>query len=126
VAALNHLYRSEPALYQRDYDQDGFEWIAADDVENSIYAFIRRGPAPEDTLVCLFNFTPVPRFDYHLGLPGDAKRWVEVLNTDAGIFGGSNLGNLGGLEAQPVGSHGRPISAYLTLPPLGAVFLKPG
>jgi len=126
VAALNHLYRGEPALYQRDYDQDGFEWIAADDVENSIYAFIRRGQAPEDTLVCLFNFTPVPRFDYHLGLPGDARRWVEVLNTDAGIFGGSNLGNLGGLEAQPVASHGRSVSAYLTLPPLAAVFLKPG
>jgi 1,4-alpha-glucan branching enzyme len=70
----------------------------------------------------------VPRYDYHLGLPGEADRrtrWVEVLNTDAGMFGGSNLGNLGGLEAQPVSSHGRPVSAYLTLPPLAALFLKP-
>ena len=74
VAALNRLYRAEPALYQRDFDPAGFEWIAADDVENSIYAFIRRGQAPEDTLVCLFNFTPVPRFDYHLGLPGERPR----------------------------------------------------
>ena len=68
----------------------------------------------------------MPRFDYHVGLPGrSAQRWVEVLNTDAGVFGGSNLGNLGGLQAQPVASHGRPVSAYLTLPPLAAVFLKP-
>jgi 1,4-alpha-glucan branching enzyme len=128
MAALNRLYKAEPALSRRDFDPAGFEWIAADDVENSIYAFIRRGQAPQDSLVCLFNFTPVPRYDYHLGLPGEADRrtrWVEVLNTDAGMFGGSNLGNLGGLEAQPVSSHGRPVSAYLTLPPLAALFLKP-
>jgi 1,4-alpha-glucan branching enzyme len=122
VGELNRLLRAQPSLHELDFDRDGFEWIAADDVENSVYAFIRRGRAAVDTLVCLFNFTPVPRFDYHLGLPGEG-RWVEVLNTDAAAFGGSNLGNLGAVTAVAVPSHGRPVSARLTLPPLAAVFL---
>jgi 1,4-alpha-glucan branching enzyme len=123
VATLNRLYRREPSLHQRDFEPAGFEWLAADDVENSVYAFARRGREPGDTMVCVFNFTPVPRHDYHLGMPEEGS-WHEVLNTDAEMFGGSNQGNLGGVTAVAEPSHGRPFSARLTLPPLGALFLK--
>ena len=123
VGALNRLLRAEPSLHELDFDRAGFEWIAADDVENSVYCFARKGRAWRDDLVCVFNFTPVPRFDYHLGMPGEGP-WIEVLNTDAAVFGGSNLGNLGGATAVPTASHGRPASTHLTLPPLAAVFLK--
>jgi 1,4-alpha-glucan branching enzyme len=125
VGQLNRLYRDEPSLHELDFDAAGFEWIAADDVENSVYGFVRRGRSGEP-LVCLFNFTPVPRFEYHLGMPAPAgARWTEVLNTDSEVFGGSNLGNLGTVHTADHPSHGRPVSAYLTLPPLAAVFLKP-
>jgi 1,4-alpha-glucan branching enzyme len=125
VGELNRLYRSEPALHLLDFEPAGFEWIAADDVENSVYCFQRKSGDSADDVVCVFNFTPVPRFDYHLGMPGEGgSTWREVLNTDAAAFGGSNLGNMGLVEVRPVPSHGRPASAYLTLPPLGAVFLK--
>jgi 1,4-alpha-glucan branching enzyme len=125
VGELNRLYRSEPALHLLDFEPAGFEWIAADDVENSVYCFIRKSREVADEMVCIFNFTPVPRFDYHLGMPGEGgARWREVLNSDAAAFGGSNLGNMGTVEVRPVPSHGRPVSASLTLPPLSAVFLK--
>jgi 1,4-alpha-glucan branching enzyme len=124
VATLNGLLRREPGLHQLDCEPGGFEWIAADDVENSVYCFVRRGRKPRDTLVAVFNFTPIPRHDYRLGMPA-AGRWVEVLNTDAALFGGSNLGNQGAVEAVPIPSHGRPVSASLTLPPLAAIYLKP-
>jgi 1,4-alpha-glucan branching enzyme len=123
VSELNRLHRAEPSLHELDFERAGFEWIAADDVENSVYCFVRHGRDPRDSVVCVFNFTPVPRFDYHLGMPAEG-RWTEILNTDAAVFGGSDLGNLGTVSALPVPSHGRPVSAYLTLPPLGAVFLK--
>jgi 1,4-alpha-glucan branching enzyme len=123
VGQLNRLYKDEPSLYQLDFDPGGFEWIAADDVENSVYGFVRRGRFG-DPLVCLFNFTPVPRYGYHLGMPMPG-RWAEVLNTDSEVFGGSNVGNLGVVQTAAEPSHGRPVSAYLTLPPLAAVFLKP-
>ena len=123
VSELNRLYKSELALSQLDFEPAGFEWIAADDVENSVYCFVRKSRDPADTLVCVFNCTPVPRFDYHLGMP-EGGTWSEVLNTDASMFGGGNVGNMGGVEARPEPSHGRPFSAFLTLPPLGAVFLK--
>ena len=124
VGELNRLQRTEPSLHQLDFDRAGFEWIAADDVENSVYSFVRRARDPHDCLVCVFNFTPVPRFDYHLGMPS-AGPWTERLNTDAARFGGSNLGNLGAVEAVSVPSHGRPVSAHLTLPPLSALYLQP-
>jgi 1,4-alpha-glucan branching enzyme len=124
VGELNRLQRQERSLHELDFDREGFEWIAADDVENSVYCFVRKAKDPRDALVCIFNFTPVPRFDYHLGMPAEGQ-WTEVLNTDAAVFGGSNLGNLGGVTAAPVPSHGRPVSAFLTLPPLAALYLKP-
>ncbi|HET6283408.1 MAG TPA: 1,4-alpha-glucan branching protein GlgB [Polyangia bacterium] len=124
VGELNRLYRSEPSLHERDADPGGFEWIAADDVENSVYAFLRRGRDDEAPILAIFNNTPLPRFNYRLGVPVDG-RWVEILNTDAAAFGGSNHGNVGAVSANPVPSHGRAFSVNLTLPPLGALFLKP-
>jgi 1,4-alpha-glucan branching enzyme len=127
VGELNRLYRSEPSLHELDADPAGFEWIAADDVENSVYAFLRRGrnsDAAGAPILAVFNNTPVPRFNYRLGVPVDGM-WAEILNTDAAAFGGSNHGNVGGVSANPVPSHGRAFSVNLTLPPLGALFLKP-
>ncbi len=124
VGELNRLYQEETALHQLDTDAAGFEWIAADDVENSVYAFLRRGRDPRQALLAVFNCTPLPRFDYRIGVP-TGGRWAEVLNTDAVCFGGSNQGNVGGVQAAPVSAHGRPFSLTLTLPPLGALYLKP-
>jgi 1,4-alpha-glucan branching enzyme len=124
VGELNRLYRSEPALHELDTQPAGFEWVAADDVENSVYAFLRRGRDRRRPVLCVFNCTPLPRFNYRLGVPCEGV-WTEVLNSDAGAFGGSNHGNVGGVEASPVPSHGRPHSLNLTLPPLGALYLRP-
>jgi 1,4-alpha-glucan branching enzyme len=125
VGELNRLHRSETSLHELDTDPGGFEWVAADDVENSVYAFLRKGRDPRDCLLAVFNNTPIPRFNYRLGVPFEGV-WAEVLNTDSSAYGGSNHGNVGGVQASPVPSHGRPFSLNLTLPPLGALFLKPG
>jgi 1,4-alpha-glucan branching enzyme len=124
VGELNRLYRGEASLHELDVDPAGFEWVAADDVDNSVYAFLRKGRDPARRVLAIFNCTPVPRFNYRVGVPGEGI-WAEILNTDAAAFGGSNHGNEGGVEATPVPSHGRPFSINLTLPPLGALFLKP-
>jgi len=123
VADLNRIYRDEPALHELDAAPEGFEWIAADDAEASVLAFLRRGTSTGDLIACVFNFTPVLRHNYRLGVPRGG-RWDEILNTDATTYWGSGQGNLGGKEAAPVPSHGRSHSLHLTLPPLAAVFLK--
>jgi 1,4-alpha-glucan branching enzyme len=127
VGELNRLYRDEPALHELDADPAGFEWVAADDIENSVYAFLRKprenGGAGAQPVLALFNCTPVPRFNYRVGVPGEGV-WAEILNTDAAAFGGSNHGNVGAVQATPVQSHGRQWSVNLTLPPLGALFLR--
>jgi len=124
VRDLNRLYRSEPALYEVDFEWNGFQWIDFSDADNTVVAFIRRGKDPEDFLVCVCNFTPVPRMGYRIGVPA-AGRYRELLNTDAAGYGGSNLGNLGVVMAEPTPCHGQPHSISLTLPPLGVLFLKP-
>jgi len=124
VRTLNHLYRSEPALYERDFEHEGFEWIDFNDWEHSIVSFMRKGRQPDDFLVCVFNFTPVPREHYRIGVPR-AGVYREILNSDAEIFGGSNVGNLGACTAESAEAHGRPYSLLITLPPLGCVFFKP-
>jgi len=135
VGELNRLYRSDRSLHALDNNPAGFEWVAADDVDNAVYAFLRKGsiagkgdggvPSNADgPVLAVFNCTPLPRFNYRLGVPFDGV-WMEILNTDAAAFGGSNHGNVGGVEATPVPSHGRPFSVNLTLPPLGALYLKP-
>ena len=119
---LNRLMRDEKALHELDFDPAGFSWIDGTDAEQSVISFIRRS-SQDEMIVTAFNFTPVPRFNYQIGapLPG---RWLEVLNSDAPIYGGSGQGNLGGVDAAPIPRHGHMHSLNLTLPPLGALFLK--
>jgi 1,4-alpha-glucan branching enzyme len=123
VRDLNHFYKREPALHKRDFQPDGFEWIDFRDWENCVIAFLRKGTSVEDTLVVVCNFTPIPRYNYRIGVP-DGGFWKEVLNSDAGEYGGSGRGNLGGVEATPVSSHGKYNSISITLPPLGVLFFK--
>jgi len=111
-------------MHELDFDPAGFSWIDVADAENSVVSLIRRGRLPSDLLVCAFNFTPVPRYNYQIGIPL-AGRWNEMLNSDAPAYGGSGQGNLGGVEAVPIAMHGHQHSVTLTLPPLGAVFFKP-
>jgi 1,4-alpha-glucan branching enzyme len=122
LADLGALYTSAPALWAADADPDGFAWIDASDVEASVYSYIRR--AGDAIAVVVLNMTPVPRQGYRLGLPA-AGRWEEALNTDSEHYGGSNLGNYGGVTAGEPGWHGQPASAELSLPPLSALILRP-
>ncbi len=124
VKELNWFYRREPAMYEVDDSYDGFEWIDFRDVNASSISFVRYARDREDFLVFACNFTPVPRHDYRIGVPrGGVYR--EVFNTDAGMFGGSNLGNMGEKHADDFASHGRPASIRITLPPLAVVVFKP-
>ncbi|RJQ19387.1 MAG: 1,4-alpha-glucan branching protein GlgB [Nitrospiraceae bacterium] len=123
VKDLNHCYRTEPALYELDFSNDGFEWIDFHDWEESIISFIRKGKDTRDIILVVCNLTPVPRFNYRVGVPRGGF-WKEVLNSDASVYGGSNLGNFGGAWAEQVMAHGRGHSVSLTLPPLGVLFLK--
>jgi 1,4-alpha-glucan branching enzyme len=123
VGDLNRLYRSEPALHERDFDPAGFEWIDCSDSENSVVCFLRRAKTSGDLILAACNFTPAPRHNYRVGAPRSGI-WTEVLNSDARTYGGGGQGNQGGLEAAPVGAHGRKHSLNLVLPPLSAVFLK--
>ncbi|HEY2091605.1 MAG TPA: 1,4-alpha-glucan branching protein GlgB [Thermoanaerobaculia bacterium] len=121
---LNKAYRDVPALHELDMDPSGFEWIDCCDTEQSIVTLFRRSKSkPEEFVVVALNFTPVPRHNYQVGVPAPGH-WAEILNSDADIYGGSGQGNMGGLDAAPIPLHGRKWSVMMTLPPLGAVFLK--
>ncbi|MDH3562543.1 MAG: alpha amylase C-terminal domain-containing protein, partial [Gammaproteobacteria bacterium] len=120
---LNHTYRREPALYARDFDSSGFEWADLHDWEHSIISFFRKGEKPEDVVLVVCNFTPVPQANYRIGVSRSGY-WREILNSDATIYGGSGQGNVGGVESAPVPCHGRYHSISLTLPPLSIVYLK--
>jgi 1,4-alpha-glucan branching enzyme len=141
VSDLNALYRAEKSLHELDNQPAGFEWVDCSDAENSVIAFLRkpRAPAtpkptkastkpteplpPQEVVLCAFNFTPTPREKYRLGVPFPGY-WQEVLNTDAAVYGGANIGNNGGVHAEVKPLHNQPYSIELKLPPLGAVFLK--
>ncbi len=123
VGDLNRLYRDSPALWSLDTDPAGFEWIDANDALSNVFSFIRRG-ADGSTLACVVNFAGVPYIGYRLGLPLEG-RWTEVVNTDAEVYGGSGVGNLGAVTATPGSLHGLPFSTTLNLPPLGALWLRP-
>ena len=123
VAQLNQVYRTSPALHQLDFSPDGFEWIAADDLDVSVFAFLRKprdGGAP---MLIVSNMTPVPRSNYLIGVPSGGL-WRERVNSDAREFGGSGWGNLGGMHARAVSAHGRPFSVSLSLPPLSTLMLE--
>ena len=123
VADLNRLYRAEPALHQVEFDAAGFEWVDARDAEASVFSFLRK-PREGAPILVVCNLTPLPRTNYAIGVPR-AGVWRELLNSDATIYGGSGIGNLGTIEAAPVSAHGRPYSLTLALPPLSTLFLKP-
>jgi len=124
IADLNRLYRSQGALHEKDCDPEGFAWIDASDTANSVFLYLRRGQDGTPPVVIALNMTPVVRPDYRVGVPLGG-RWREVLNTDAEIYGGSNVGNGGVLNASEEGWHGQAASLTLTLPPLGALILVP-
>lgn len=123
VADLNHLYRSEPALHERDLEPSGFEWVDCSDAESSVISLLRKGKSTEDKILIACNFTPLPRLNYRLGVPSGGS-WHELLNSDATRYGGSGMGNLGKVEAEPGEMHGRSSSIVATLPPLSAIFFK--
>jgi 1,4-alpha-glucan branching enzyme len=123
VADLNGAYRANSALWSQDIRPEGFRWIVGDDAGNNTLAFLRTG-ADGSCLVCVANFSALPHDGYRVGLPRHG-RWVEVVNTDAGVYGGSGVGNFGTVDAEPVPSHGLPASATLRVPPLGVLWLRP-
>ncbi len=123
VKDLNNFYRTEPALHEIDFAVEGFEWVDFHDWEKSIISFLRKGKNPEDILLVICNFTPIPRYNYRIGVPRGGY-WKEMLNSDSSIYGGSGHGNFGGLEATHIPAHGKCHSLSLTLPPLGILFFK--
>jgi 1,4-alpha-glucan branching enzyme len=121
---LNKLYLAEPALWKSDYEQDGFHWIDCSDHMNSVLSFLRQDAEHFHELVVIANLTPVPRQQYRVGLPR-AGKWRELLNSDAAAYGGSNMGNLGGVVAAERPWHGQPCSADFVLPPLSILVFRP-
>ncbi len=116
VRDLNRLYRDVPPLHEVDFEWHGFEWVDLHDSEQSTLSFLRRAADPQDTVLCIFNFTPVPREGFRVGAPRGG-RYRELLNTDAACYGGSNAGNRGEVHAQEVPWNGQPFSLVLSLPP---------
>ena len=123
IRDLNALYRRLPALHARDCEAEGFRWIVVNDDAQSVAAFLRMGAEGDAPVAVVCNFTPVPRHFYRVGLPAPGY-WREALNSDAGFYGGSNIGNLGGVVAEARPAHGFGASAVLTLPPLATLFLE--
>ncbi|MCX2714331.1 1,4-alpha-glucan branching protein GlgB [Mycolicibacterium sp. J2] len=123
VADINELYRTRRALWSRDTVPDGYSWIDANDSANNVLSFLRFGD-DGSVLACVFNFSGAEHAQYRLGLP-HAGTWREVLNTDATIYNGAGLGNFGAVEATAEPWHGRPASAVMSLPPLGALWFEP-
>jgi 1,4-alpha-glucan branching enzyme len=124
VEDLNKLYLAEPGLYESDYDPGGFYWIDVADHRNSVISFARRNQDRTSELVVVMNLTPVPRSRYRVGLPRPGG-WREVLNSDSAVYGGSNLGNLGGVTAEDYNVHNQSYSAEFTLPPLSILVFQP-
>lgn len=124
VRDLNRLYRGNPALHELDCEPRGFAWIDCSDHEQSVLSYLRRGHAPGAAVVVVCNFTPVVRHGYRVGVPSPGF-YREILNTDARIYGGGDVGNAGGVHAEAVPMHGQVFSLSLTLPPLAAIILQP-
>jgi 1,4-alpha-glucan branching enzyme len=125
VRDLNTIYRREPSLHRLDADPAGFRWSVVDDRDQSVFAFLRMGAGGDRPILCVCNMTPVPRHGYRLGVSVSGV-WRELLNSDAALYGGSNVGNDGMAVADTSGTHGLPASLTLTLPPLGTLLLRQG
>ncbi len=124
IKKLNDIYKKERALYELQFEDKGFEWIDISDSANCVISFVRRGNSKKDTIVAIFNFTPVVRYNYNIGVPAGGG-WAEIFNSDEGELGGSNIRNKQPIKALEKHRHGRSHTLSLTLPPLGALFLKP-
>jgi 1,4-alpha-glucan branching enzyme len=124
VRDLNHLYRRVPALHQRDTEAEGFEWIDCTDVEDSVISYLRKGRKQDEIAVVICNFTPIVRRGYRVGVPRGGL-YIERLNTDSALYGGSDVGNAGRVMANEIKCHGRSHSVDLTLPPLAVIVLTP-
>ncbi len=122
VRDLNHAYREINALHARDCEPGGFAWVVVDDRDQSVFAWLRYGHESDAPALIVSNFTPVPRHGYRIGVPRHGL-WREMINTDAGVYGGSNVGNNGAIRAEGVASHGHDASLLLTLPPLATLVL---
>jgi 1,4-alpha-glucan branching enzyme len=123
VRDLLWVYRREPALHEQDFDPEGFEWINCSDGDNSAISFIRKAKSNGDVFLVVSNFTPVPRFNYRVGVPRPGK-WTEHLNSDSRLYYGSNHGNLGGVNSEHIPFDSKPYSINLNLPPLSTIFFK--
>jgi 1,4-alpha-glucan branching enzyme len=123
VADLNCLYQTEPSLHWQDCGPEGFAWIDCNNYQASTLVMMRKGPAAGDEIVAAFNFTPIPRYNYWIGVPHPGY-WREIINSDAQCYWGSGMGNLGGLESSYEPCHGHPNHLQITLPPLAAVLFK--
>jgi 1,4-alpha-glucan branching enzyme len=124
VRDLNGAYKEHAALWELDFDGTGFWWLEPNDAESNVVAFGRGSKEGKDLVLCVANLSPVPRGPYRLGLPRPG-RWVERLNTDSSYYGGTDTGNLGGIEAEPIPWHQQGFSAEITLPPMGVLWLVP-
>lgn len=123
VTDLNHIYRQEKALHELDFSWEGFEWIDCNDWEQSVISLIRKSKSTDEAILVVANFTPVPRYNYRLGVPNNGF-WQELLNSDSGDYGGSGVGNFGGVTAEEIPCHDRAFSVNIHLPPLGILFFK--
>lgn len=123
VKELNNLYKSQPALYEKAFSSEGFEWIDINDEENSVISFMRKGKDPKDNLIVVCNFTPVPRENYRIGVQEDGE-WKEIFNSDDERFGGSNVKNQGTIQSQNLPAHRKEHSLALTIPPMAVIYLK--
>ena len=123
VADLNRIYRETAALWEVDHEPEGFQWIDANDADNNVISFFRANKTHDEFLVCIANLSPIPRYNFRVGLPAKGA-YVEALNTDSESYGGSNVGNLGVVEAEPIPWHGLDHSATVALPPLAVLWLR--
>jgi 1,4-alpha-glucan branching enzyme len=121
VADLNELYVGKPALHRYEFEPGGFQWVEANDGLHSVFSFLRT--AGDAHLLVVLNFTPVPRYNWRVGVPAEGA-YRELLNSDSRHYGGTDVGNLSTVQAQPIGANGLPASVLLNLPPLGAVVLE--
>ena len=124
VRDLNRIYRDEPALWEVDFEPAGFRWLEPNDAANNVIAFARLGAGESRPVVCVCNFSPMPRYAYRVGMPR-AGAWRELVNTDSSFYGGSDVGNQGAVVAEGIAWHDQPFSAEITLPPLATVWLVP-